>query len=392
MHNVFSADDVKSHFLQAQGLLNSKGFGAGKTGTLEAINHLGYIQLDTLAVVARAHHHTLYTRATNYKEEHLSALVAERSVFEYWSHAASFLPMNDYRFSLLRKQRYRDGHQHWFSSEKRLLKFVLDRIKAEGPLQARDFETDRKRGSWFDWKPAKIALEQLFMDGTLMISARQGFQKVYDLTERVLPESINTRMPSEKEYAHYLIETALRASGFASVAQITYLRNYIAPEVKKELAQQTEEGKLISFQLQGSKEYYYAIAHQFNKKPKLSKHIHLLSPFDNAVIQRTRTKQIFGFDYQVECYVPEAKRKFGYFCLPILWNGNFVGRLDPKADRSSGVFHVRSLHIEHPPKNTSDFFVDLTKKLREFAKFNGCSEISIDKSVALKWRKQLNII
>ncbi|MCA6361985.1 MAG: YcaQ family DNA glycosylase [Bacteroidetes bacterium] len=386
---VFSAGDVKRYALHAQGLLQKGGFGKGREGTLNTLEHLGYVQLDTLAVVARAHHHTLYTRTAGYDETHLAGLLADKKVFEYWSHAASYLPMRDYRFSLVRKQLYRNGQQHWFVSHKKLLKYVLDRITAEGPLQARHFETDRKRGSWFDWKPAKVALEQLFMDGTLMVSARQGFQKVYDLAGRVLPEGMNTSVPDAREYAAYLIESTLRAHGFATAGQMTYLRRNALVAVKDELQQQTEAKQLISFHLHGSKEVYYARPDLFEQKNKPAKHIHLLSPFDNLLIQRSRTKLVFGYDYQVECYVPEAKRKFGYFCLPILWNGDFIGRLDPKADKKAGVFYIRSLHIEFPPKQTEAFFNDLKHKLREFAAFNGCHEVVCEKAVPLKWRKQL---
>ncbi|MCU0435465.1 MAG: winged helix DNA-binding domain-containing protein [Bacteroidia bacterium] len=386
---VFSPDEVKLYTLQSQGLLQKNGFGKGRNGALSALEHLGYIQLDTLAVVVRAHHHTLYTRTVNYHEEHLAQLVAGKQAFEYWSHAASYLPMRDYRFSLVRKELFRNGQHHWFVSNKKLLKYVLDRISAEGPLQARHFETDRKRGSWFDWKPAKIALEQLFMDGTLMISARQGFQKVYDLTERVLPEHINTTLPTEREYAAYLIELALRANGFATAAQMAYLRRNAASAVKEELHAQTTEGVLMPFHIHGSKDVYYAPAKLFSRKVKPTSHIHLLSPFDNLVIQRSRTKLIFGYDYQVECYVPEPKRKFGYFCLPVLWNGNFIGRLDPKADKQSGVFSVRSLHIEFPPSNTEAFAHDLKEKLAAFAAFNGCSKVVYEKGVPAKWRKML---
>jgi uncharacterized protein YcaQ len=386
---VYSADDVKLYALHAQGLLQKNGLGKGREGALNALEHLGYVQLDTLAVVARAHHHTLYTRTAGYHETHLAELVADKSVFEYWSHAASYLPMRDYRFSLVRKQLYRNGQQHWFTSHKKLMKYVLDRITAEGPLQARHFETDRKRGSWFDWKPAKVALEQLFMDGTLMISSRQGFQKVYDLAERVLPENINTSMPDAREYAAHLIENTLRANSFATAGQISYLRKNAAAAVKDELHAQTEAKLLTPFHIYGSKDVYYARPGLFEQKIKPAKHIHLLSPFDNLLIQRSRTRLVFDYDYQVECYVPEAKRKFGYFCLPILWNGNFTGRLDPKADKKAGVFYVRSLHIEFSPKQTETFFSDLKQKLHEFASFNGCHKVVCEKAVAAKWRKLL---
>lgn len=269
------------------------------------------------------------------------------------------------------------------------MKYVLDRITAEGPLQARHFETDRKRGSWFDWKPAKVALEQLFMDGTLMISSRQGFQKVYDLAERVLPENINTSMPDAREYAAHLIENTLRANSFATAGQISYLRKNAAAAVKDELHAQTEAKLLTPFHIYGSKDVYYARPGLFEQKIKPAKHIHLLSPFDNLLIQRSRTRLVFDYDYQVECYVPEAKRKFGYFCLPILWNGNFTGRLDPKADKKAGVFYVRSLHIEFSPKQTETFFSDLKQKLHEFASFNGCHKVVCEKAVAAKWRKLL---
>lgn len=386
---VVTPDELKLHFLHAQGLLRASGFGKGKLGALAAIRHLGYIQLDTLAVVARAHHHTLYTRTRGYREEHLAALVAEGKVFEYWSHAASFLPMEEYRFSLVRKQRYREGHHHWFVSEKKLLNYVLDRIRTEGPLQARDFETDRKRGSWFDWKPAKVALEQLFMEGTLMVRARQGFQKVYDLTERVLPEGVDATLPTESEYAQHLIATGLRAFGFATAAQLTYLRRAAAVPVQQELDRQVQEGVLFRFRVEGAKELHYAPAGSFDKRIVATPHFHLLSPFDNALIQRQRIRQLFNYDYQVECYVPEPKRKFGYFCLPMLWNGQFIGRLDPKVERASGVFHIKSLHLEQAPRELEAFFADLQQELAAFAAFNGCSTVVAAKTVPLKWRKLL---
>lgn len=376
--------------LRAQGLHQQSFFGKGQSGALTAVKHLGYIQLDTLSVVARAHHHTLWTRSSHYNENHLDQLVKKREVFEYWSHAASYLPINDFRFSLVRKGIYRKGHAHWFAKDKRIMRYVLDRIQEEGALPARAFETDRPRGTWFDWKPAKIALEQLFMDGTLMVSHRVGFQKVYDLTERILPASISTQMPTQDEYADYLILGYLQANGLGTPAQMAYLRKGMLSVVQRRVKQLQRDGRLMQIAIEGLKDPYYLFPDVLNAmKQQTMNALHLLSPFDNLLIQRARIRQLFGYDYQVECYVPEAKRKYGYFCLPILWKDSFVGRIDPKADRGTGIFYIKALHIEHSPSDLTAFFRLLRKQLNQFAAFNHCDEVQLSKAIALKWRRLL---
>ncbi len=183
--------------LSAQGL-NGSAFGKKKEGTLNAIEHLGYIQIDTISVVERAHHHTIWTRVNDYKKNYLEELIEDKTVFEYWSHAAAFLPMRDYRFSLYRKNLFATGARKWYDNKK-ITRFVYDRIAAEGPLQSKDFEEQKKKAGWWEWKESKRALEQLFMEGKLMVAKRQGFQKVYDIDERVLTARVNDKIPSEKE-------------------------------------------------------------------------------------------------------------------------------------------------------------------------------------------------
>jgi uncharacterized protein len=369
---------VVPRILSAQGL-GTKFWGSGKSGALKAITQLGYIQLDTLAVVARAHHHTLYTRTRAYTENHLAELLRERTIFEYWSHAASYLPMEDFRFSLVRKSLYRSKDKsHWFTKNKKIMQYVLDRIRAEGALQSGDFETDRKRGSWFDWKPAKVALEQLFMDGTLMVAERKGFQKVYDLAERIIPAYIDTRMPDSDAYARYLITKTLQAQGIATLREITYLRNYAQKDAAKILHTMLESGELIALKLAGVKNDYVTLPEFLTQKiPAASQKVRILSPFDNVLIQRNRGKQIFGYDYQVECYIPEPRRRYGYFCLPVLFGNSFVGRFDPKADRATGVFTIKNIFIEHNPKDMALFLDAFIDSLRDFAHFNGCDKIQI---------------
>jgi uncharacterized protein len=367
--------------LAAQGLASGRAFGAGQLGTLRAIKHLGYVQIDTLAVVARAHHHTLWTRVHDYQEAYLDALVQARQVFEYWGHAASFLPMHDYRFSLPRKHMYRTGRAHWFQKDQRLIDFVRDRITAEGPLQARDFATDRRRASWFDWKPAKQALEQLFMDGTLMVAGRKGFQKVYDLAERVLPDGIDTSMPSPAEYANYLVDTGLRAHGIVSARDIAYHRGGMQRPVHHVLQERAAAGRLVPLTVGESGELHFAAPETLDKNVRISRQVRLLSPFDNTVIQRQRLRRFFAYDYQIECYLPEAKRRFGYFCLPILYGNTFIGRLDPKADRAAQIFHVKALHLESHLANRDNCMQALAQALLSFATFHGCREVFLADSL-----------
>jgi uncharacterized protein YcaQ len=361
------------------------GFGKGKKGILTAIEHLGYVQIDTLSVVARAHHHTLWSRLPDYKESYLNELLEkDKSIFEYWSHAASYLPMCDYRFSLPRKQVFASGKSHWFEQDKKLNSYVLDRIKSEGALQSKDFEHVRNTPSnWYEWKPAKRALEQLFMEGKLMVAKRQGFQKVYDLTERVLPNGIDTSTPTKQEVAAHLIKRAIQSNGLVEEKEIAYLRPKLKEHIKKELQHLVKSGFLIEIKVENQSVTHFSTQEQLNElnKLKTSSEIHFLSPFDNAIIQRKRVQNLFNFDYQIECYVPEAKRKYGYFCLPILYNNKFVGRFDPKADRKAKTFHVKQLHFENGFKPDVKFNTAFTTKLNEFAAFNGCNKVVLPKKL-----------
>jgi len=349
--------------------------------TLKTIENLGYVQIDTISVVERAHHHCLWSRQRNYTAAHLDQLLEEKKVFEYWSHAAAYLPMRDYRFSLPRKRAIAEGESHWFKLNKKLMKSVLERIRKEGPLRSSDFESPKeKSGAWWDWKPTKKALEQLFIQGELMVSKRMGFQKVYDLTERVLPSKINITHPSDREYAQYLIETCLRAHGIARASEISYLRRGAKPLVHKTLLEMQHEGLVMPIDIEGlrSKEKFYALPNRFEKflnSTKAEKRLHLLSPFDNLVIQRGRLKDLFEFDYQIECYVPEPKRKYGYFCLPILWGNELIGRLDSKADRKAKKFIIRNLVLEPRWRNKGQLTRVLKKAIHEFAEFNQCEMV-----------------
>lgn len=367
---------ARAIILAKQGLSNNS-FGKKKAGTLNAIEHLGYVQIDTISVVERAHHHTLWSRVNDYHKKYLDDLVEEKKVFEYWSHAAAYLPMRDYRFSLMRKNLYATRQLGWYFN-KRATKFIYDRIKAEGPLQSKDFEEKKKQGGWWNWKESKIALEQLFMEGKLMAAGRKGFQKVYDLTERVLPAGLNTTPPTEKEYAEYLIRKIIRANGIAAKSEMGYLRPYTKALVAKTLNQLIEAKEIVPVKVKGiERDVFYSTEANIEDSAiqKVNKQVKILSPFDNSVIQRNRLKNIFGYDYTIECYVPEPKRVYGYFCLPVLSGNDFIGRIDCKADRQNETLIVKSTHYEKGFKLNSQFKAEFEKELKRFAKFNGCLAI-----------------
>jgi hypothetical protein len=366
-------------FLYSQGLYG-RDFGQKKQGALHLIEHLGYVQIDTISVIERAHHHAIFTRVKDYQKKHLDALMDEKLIIEYWSHAAAYLPMRDYRFSLPRKKLFADGKQHWFK-DKKPTQYVYDRIKAEGPLQSKDFEEKKANAGWYEWKTTKQALEQLFMEGKLMVTGRKNFQKVYDLTERVLPTAINTKMPTEKEMAEHLILSAIQANGIVAQHEIAYLRKGHKEPVQKALKHLIKEGAVTEIGIDNIKEAYYTSPDTIfmlgDIKP--TKKVHILSPFDNAVIQRKRLQTLFDYDYVIECYVPAPKRVHGYFCLPILYGDRFVGRMDCKAERSKGEFIIQKLWLEAGFEPTDAFLKALAKNTDEFAVFNNCENIKLAK-------------
>lgn len=343
---------------------------------LQIIEHLGYVQIDTISVVERAHHHVFWTRNQKYRPCDLNDLVASRKVFEYWSHAASYLPMKEYRYTLPMKRAFQKRESSWFPRDAKMMSAVLRRIRREGPLGAKDFEnTEKGNTGWWDWKPAKKALERLFLEGRLEITRREGFQKLYDLPERVIPSSVDTKLPTKKEYTRFLIQRTLRHHGLATKGEIAYLRKAsVKADVTSELTEMLSSGELVQVKVENLQETYFALPESFENIPRVSSKALILSPFDNSVIQRKKLQMFFGFDYQIECYVPEPKRKYGYFCLPIFANGCPVARIDCKADRKNQKLHVRSIHYEKDVKKGS-LQPKLESQLRAFAKFNGCHSV-----------------
>lgn len=375
--------------------------GHALAATMATLQHLGYVQIDTISVVERAHHHTFWNRTRRYQPAHLESLLRDKKIFEYWSHAAAYLPMEEYRFSLPRMHALKSGARHWYTPDRKMMKQVLERIKVEGALRARDFVRDddrikrRPAGMW-EWRPAKQALERLFMEGELMILRRHGFAKVYDLTERVLTPHINTRMPSENELGRFLITRFLRANGIGRAQEITYQRSELKSLVECCMTRMQRRGEIVPLQVKDR--VYHALPDSLELlDSRLSrKRLKILSPFDNLLIQRERMRHLFDYDYQIECYTPATKRKHGYFSLPLLWNGKLVARMDCKAMRPTRTLVIRNLVCEPSLADKENMMGNMMEALADelinFAAFNHCAQIEVGRLQDTRAEKMLRAL
>ena len=390
MTDSLSIQQARKLVLLSQRLPPARQAGSAIAATLSAVEHLGYVQIDTISVIQRAHHHTLWNRNPRYKISHLDQLLVDKQIFEYWSHAAAYLPMCDYRYSLYRKQAIANGDQnHWYERDERLMKSVLRRITAEGPLMAKDFEhTGKKTGEWRS-KPAKRALENLFMQGELMVPHRTNFHKVYDLTERALPKNTDITVPSPEEYARFLVTRYLQANGLGLVTEMAYLLKNTKPAVSAALQEMVSNGELLQVCAGGNSYYALPASLELLGKPLARSKLKILSPFDNLLIQRKRVQALFGFDYLIECYLPAAKRQYGYFSLPVLWDGKLVARVDCKAERKKSLLHIQHLALEPRLVKTDALAAALSKELASFMQFNNCNNLQLHRTTPANFKPVL---
>ena len=324
-------------WLRAQRLDADAPFGAGPAAVRAAVEHLGYVQIDTINVIERAHHHILWSRIPAYARADLAAaLSTEKSVFEYWAHALAYIPTRDIRFYLADMRDHRAAPSAWFGNVPPAdIRRIVARIRRDGPLTIRDIDGERveKLHLWASRKPEKRALEHAFYAGMLTVGARDGMVKTYELIDRHFGWPPRPRVATEAQTLDYLLDRALRAQGVVSLDSICYMDAPRKKAVAALIEARVRRRRLVPVAIDGCKPHWATPEALAEALPETDR-VHLLSPFDPLVIQRRRLASLFDYDHRFEAYVPAAKRQLGYFALPVLVGDRVAAAIDLKADRA----------------------------------------------------------
>lgn len=351
-------------FLDRHALLDAPTGAADGDALLALIERLGFVQLDSINTVARAHDLILFSRKSCYRTEHLKQLYErDKGLFEHWTHDAAMVPLSYYPQWHMRRTRdaaklrsqWRSGRPDGFEEQ---LQTVLDHIRMQGASGSSDVGRGEKRGSggWWDWHPSKTALEYLWRSGALHVVGREGFQKRYDLTERALPPHVwaQNTVPSDAQTVDWCCSGALRRLGFATSGEIAaFWAHVTSAEAKAWCAQALAQGTIEEVEITGAEGTvkqafaYPDLVTDTATTQTAPKRLRLLSPFDPALRDRKRAKFLFGFDYRIEVFVPEPKRVFGYYVFPLLQAERLVGRVDMKAFRGEDTLRIRALWPEN---------------------------------------------
>ncbi|MFX1565361.1 MAG: winged helix-turn-helix domain-containing protein [Promethearchaeota archaeon] len=382
----------------------------------QAIQEIAAVQIDSISVVTRSHHLTLRNRVRNYQPDKLWKALRERQVFETWAHACCVVNIEDYPYYWYRTQRDPSTFHAWyrnlFNKHKDLMDFVEARIRDEGPLSSRDFEdpSGKKRGGFWDWKPAKVALDLLWNTGRIAVRERMNFQRIYDLTERVIPSKYYDQKVDQDQVWRFFLEKCLDclvASTPKQLLEYISLENYALDyrtkkkprnrtKIMEHLLDQFErEDKVTRIEIPKTKHNYYVLTcqlpflHQVQDRRHSSSRVWFISPFDNIVWDRRRVQELFGMNIRLEAYTPPAKREFGYYVMPILWQHHLIGRIDPKADRDTSTLIFRNIELTLPRKHISDVIQPIQEEIERFKEFHHLENLRIEQAKPASLKKQL---
>jgi len=355
--------------------LGAQGFNDPRPGGIPDRRHLarvlsrtGLLQIDSVSAVVRAHYMPLYSRLGPYPLTLLdnAAVTRKRAVFEYWAHEASFLPVETYPLMRWRMQRAEQGGEmylglaKWGRERREMIDEIYAQVAERGPIAASDIEGHKGNGGWWGWSEAKHAFEWLFWAGRITTAYRRGFERYYDLPERVLPQAVlDLPVPSVEDAHRELLRISARAHGIATYGD---LRDYfrLAPgDTKDRIEELVETGELLPVQVESWDKAAYL--HKDARIPRRIEARALLAPFDPVVFERTRTEKLFNFRYRIEIYTPAEKRQYGYYVLPFLLGDRIVARVDLRADRPTSVLRVHAAYAEAgaPPETTARLFEEL---------------------------------
>ena len=385
---VLTNDLARRLFLDRHALTEAPQ-GPAKGATLASlIDRIGFVQVDSINTVARAHHMILWSRRPSYQPEALKRLLeTDRRLWEHWTHDASILPVALYPMWQLRFQRdsnrlqaswqnwFRDGYESQFDR-------ILRRIEDHGPVKSADVSEGepRGKGGWWDWHPSKTALEWLWRTGQLAITRRDGFHKVYDLTERVIPAAYRVPPPDRAAKVNWACGSALDHLGFGTSGEIAAYWNAVTPEESRAWMQTAlATGAVIEIEVEGAKGTRKRMVARpgvlAETPPDPPPRLRILSPFDPALRDRDRAEFLFGFFYRIEVFVPEPQRTYGYYVFPVLEGDRLVGRIDVKAFRDAGALRVKAFWPEAGVKLGTGRRARLEAELDRLARFAGCERL-----------------
>jgi uncharacterized protein len=369
-----------------------------KAELLATIDQIGCVQLDSISVVSRAHETSIWSRLGSFDTAALAELhFPDAALIEYWAHAASLMPVAAFPFLRRNMEAVADPGRtrwgRWAAENRALIDSVLATIDRDGPVSTRAFErpagVERTPWAWYGGKPAKQALDYLWIAGELVVLRRAGFERIYDLTDRALPFARAGALPSTEEQDHYFTSCSLRALGVATAPWVAdyfhgMFGRYVAlPETTVHLDNLVAAGAAVRVSIAGQSGAAWLDARHIPALEAMRAgtarptNVTLLSPFDNLMWRRVRALALFGMDYRLESYTPEAKRQFGYYSLPILMRGELVGRLDARYRRKERLLAVQSIHLEPGVRFSEDRARRLARALKDFAGFLGGEDISI---------------
>lgn len=374
-------------FLAKQGLSASPSASLSKADLLELIHQLGFVQVDSISTVERAHNQILFSRNQTFRREHLRQLLEEdRALFEHWTHDAAIVPCAFYPYWKHRFARKEERlRERWAKCQGEGFDKVFDetyaKIADSGAILAREVkQSEHKSGGWWEWHPSKTALEFLWHTGRLAISARRNFQKIYDLSERVIPGHHRESEVSHEEFVDWACRGALERLGFATHGEIAAFWDLVSPEEAKAWVQANRDGlEEVEIECIGGKPRasfaFPGLSPDPQDWPEPPARVRVLSPFDPLLRDRNRAERLFGFRYRIEVFVPEPKREYGYYVFPLLEGDRMIGRIDMRADRKAGTLNVAKLWLEPKVRASTGRMQKLEAELGRIARFAGVGEI-----------------
>lgn len=397
---TYPAAALRTVALRTQGLHRPNRMDAppGREAIQQVIEQIGCLQIDTLQMVARSQYLALWSRLGIYDPADFEALAygPERRLFEGWQHAACLIPLDEHRYQAPHQRSLRENPSDWYTRwlnetvQQDFVPQVLERVRREGALRVSDFASDGHRGgTWWNWRPAKVALEYLYAWGDLMIADRVNFQRVYDLTERVLPAWVDRSEPTPEERDRFWVERGARALGVCTPRhagdytwmKVTRSRPHVEALLKDgvllPIRGETADGKAADLVIHRDS---LPLLEQAADGALEAGRTTFLSPFDSLWWAIRRDEMLWGFHQALEAYLPAPKRVYGYFCLPILHRDRLVGRFDPKLERKTGLLRLKALYLEPGVKPDGELVSDVARALRDFMAFHRAKDLAVENS------------